>query len=180
MSETKIRSNIGGTYGIQLPQIHPGDEEDPHHPHPQHGHHPVPPAGIRPALRRLQVRDSWQLRQRCGAAGPEICPQRHLLSGTAGHRPVPRRAEQRQVRPRAHGPAHHPDGRRLPCLQLHPPAPQGAGQGRLSEHPGGQPELLGPREGQRLPDDSASGPPGHRQRVLRRYALRPAQSGRSV
>ena len=74
----------------------------------------------------------------------------------------------------------HPDGRRLPCLQLHPPAPQGAGQGRLSEHPGGQPELLGPREGQRLPDDSASGPPGHRQRVLRRYALRPAQSGRSV
>ena len=53
-------------------------------------------------------------------------------------------------------------------------------EGRLSEHPGGQPELLGPREGQRLPDDSASGPPGHRQRVLRRYALRPAQSGRSV
>ena len=48
------------------------------------------------------------------------------------------------------------------------------------EHPGGQPELLGSREGQRLPDDSASGPPGHRQRVLRRYALRPAQSGRSV
>ncbi len=39
MSETKIRSNIGGTYGIQLPQIHPGDEEDSHHPHPQHGHH---------------------------------------------------------------------------------------------------------------------------------------------
>ena len=54
------------------------------------------------------------------------------------------------------------------------------GQGRLSEHPGGQPELLGPREGQRFPDDSASGPPGHRQCVLRRYALRPAQSGRSV
>ena len=77
-------------------------------------------------------------------------------------------------------PAHHPDGRRLPCLQLHPSAPQGAGQGRLSEYPGGQPELLGSREGQRLPDDAASGPPGHCQRVLRRYALCPAQSGRSV
>ncbi len=36
-------------------------------------------------------------------------------------------------------------GRRLPCLQLHPSAPQGAGQGRISEHPGGQPELRASR-----------------------------------
>ena len=40
---------------------------------------------------------NYILRQRRGTAGPEIRPQRHLLPGSAGHRPVSGRAEQRQV-----------------------------------------------------------------------------------
>ena len=120
--------------------------------------HPVPAAGICTGIRWLQVRDPGQLRQRRGAAGPEIRPQRYLLPGAAGHRPVPGCAEQRQIRSRPYGPAHHPDGRWLPCFQLHPPAAQGAGQGRLPGDPGGQPELLGSGKRQRLPDDSAAGP----------------------
>ena len=86
-------------------------------------------------------------------------------------------AEQRQVRPRAHGPAHHPDRRWLPCLQLHSSAAQGTGQGGLSADPGGQPELLGSGKGQRLPDDPAAGPPCTGLHLLRRYAVRSAQSG---
>ena len=35
------------------PKFTPGDEENAYHPHPQYGHYPVPPAGVRPALRRL-------------------------------------------------------------------------------------------------------------------------------
>ena len=51
----------------------------------------------RQGLRTEQVRDPGQLRQCRGTAGPEICPQRYLLSGPAGHWPVPGRAEQRQI-----------------------------------------------------------------------------------
>jgi len=60
---------------------------------------------------------------------------------------------------RSHGPAHHPDRRRLPCFQLHPPAPQSSGQGGLSPDPRCQPELLRSGKRQRLPDDPAAGPP---------------------
>ena len=43
--------------------------------------------------------------------------------------------------------------------------------------PGGQPELLGSGKGQRLPDDPAAGPPCAGLHLLRRYAVRFAQSG---
>ena len=77
-------------------------------------------------------------------------------------------------------PAHHPDRRRLPCFQLHPPAPQGSGQGGLSPDPRCQPELLRSGKRQRLPDDPAAGPPRAGLHLLRRYAVRSAQSGGTV
>ena len=85
-----------------------------------------------------------------------------------------------KYRSRTYGPAHHPDGRRLPCFQLHPPAAQGTGQGRLPGDPGGQPELLGSGKRQRLPDDAAAGPPRAGLHLLWRYALRPAQPDRPL
>ena len=44
----------------------------------------------------------------------------------AGHWPVPGRHQKRRLRSPQGGTAHHPDRRRLPGLQLHPPAAQGA------------------------------------------------------
>ena len=126
------------------------------------------------------MRDPGQLRQRGGPAGPEIRPQRHLLPGAAGHRPVHRRAEQRPVRPGPYRPADHPDRRRLPCVQLHPPAAQGPGQGGLPPDPGGQPELFRPGKGQRLPDGPAPAAAGGGLHLLRGYAVRPAQPDRPL
>ena len=65
----------------------------------------------------------------------------------------------------------------LPCLQLHPSAAQGAGQGRLPADPGGKPELFRSGKGQRLPDDPPAGAQVYRLHLLRRYAVCAAQSG---
>ena len=175
MSETKIRSNIGGTYGIQLPQIHPGDEEDSHHPDPQHA-----PSSSSACWQTSCATTAikCEMLGNCGSAVAQL-GLKYVHNDTCypallviGQFLDALNSGKYDLRP--HGPDHHPDGRRLPCLQLHPPAAQGAGQGGLSAMcPVVSLNFSGLEKDTRLPDDPAAGPPGHRQRVLRRSAAAP-------
>ncbi len=82
---------------------------------------------------------------------------------------VYRRAQERQIRRRAHGGAHHPIGRRLPRVQLYPAHPQGAQSG-VPESSRHLPQFFGVGKGQRFSDGSENHLKTRLCHLLRRYA----------
>ena len=123
-------------WNIRISELYPGDEEDPYHPHPQHGRR----SSSRllqtcTGKRWLQVPRSWATAAAHVAqlglkyVHNDTCYPALLVIGQFLDALNSGKYDLEHTRP-----AHHPDGRRLPCFQLHPPAAQGAGQGRLPGH----------------------------------------------
>ena len=75
------------------------------------------------------------------------------------------------------GPAHHPDRRRLPGLQLHPPAAQGPGEGGYGLHPRGVRQPVRPGEEPRLQADPPLYPQGGVRHDVRGHHRQRGQPG---
>ena len=164
----------------RLPEIHPRNETYAQNSGAGHASRAFRHHRRHPAARRLGHRASAQRFARRHRRGAQTRSQRYLLPRAVRHGAVRRRAQERKIRRRAHGGAHHPVGRRLPRVQLYPAHPQGA-QGGISESSRHFPQFFGTGKGQRIPDEPQNHLEARVRHLLRGYAhvaVQPVQTVR--